>query len=45
MKWEEMAPMLNARCLFASTCIDDRFVYVYGGISGAKSGFVDDIRT
>ena len=39
--WKECAPMLNARSLFASTCIDERFVYVYGGISGVKSGFVD----
>ena len=36
--------MLNARSLFASTCIDEKFVYVYGGISGAMSGFVDKYR-
>ena len=44
LKWEICAPMLNARCLFASTCIEERFVYVYGGISGAMSGFVDNKR-
>jgi hypothetical protein len=30
--WQECAPMNGARSMFASTVIDYRYVYVYGGI-------------
>lgn len=35
-KWIECAPMTSGRCLFALTTISNRYVYVYGGISGAQ---------
>ena len=28
--------MTQGRCMFASTTIDNKFVYVYGGISGSQ---------
>lgn len=34
-KWIACAPMLNERSLFA-TCVVDKFIYAYGGISGSK---------
>ena len=37
INWKECAPMKSARCLFASTVIDEKFVYVYGGISGSSN--------
>jgi len=35
-QWVECAPMTSGRCLFASTCISDRFIYVYGGIASTN---------
>jgi hypothetical protein len=31
--WEQCLPMINTRSMFASTVIDHKFIYVYGGIS------------
>ncbi|TNV79176.1 hypothetical protein FGO68_gene1774 [Halteria grandinella] len=39
VKWTECAPMQESRSLFASTVIDDKFVYVYGGISKTEGDF------
>jgi N-acetylneuraminic acid mutarotase len=39
VKWVECAPMQEGRSLFASTVIDDKYIYVYGGISKTVSGF------
>ena len=30
--WQECASMTGARSMFASTVIDNRYVFVYGGI-------------
>lgn len=37
--WKECAPMSEGRSLFASTVINDNFVYVYGGINATVQGF------
>jgi hypothetical protein len=38
VNWESCTNMTNARHSFAATVIDDRYIYVYGGIIGAMNG-------
>jgi hypothetical protein len=29
--WEQCAPMNEARCMFAATVVNNRYIYVFGG--------------